>query len=109
MITPAQCRAARALVEISREDLATLSTVAHRTIVDFERGARDPRSSTKEALRKALEGAGVIFLDDGQQVAGGPGVRLPASGEAIDGGDAEEAEALRREQSVMARVRERAK
>lgn len=76
MITPEQCRAARALVDLSREELADLSGTAHRTIVDFERGARQPRAPTLEALRSALERAGVTFLAAGQQVAGGAGVRL---------------------------------
>ena len=73
MITAAQCRAGRALVEISREDLAERSSVSHRSIVDFERGAREPRESTKAALRAALEAAGVVFIPEN---GGGAGVRL---------------------------------
>ncbi|AWC22219.1 helix-turn-helix protein [Aminobacter sp. MSH1] len=76
MITPEQCRAARALVDLSREELANLSGTAHRTIVDFERAARQPRAATLDALRRALEQAGVIFLADGEQIAGGAGVRM---------------------------------
>ncbi|MDW9600405.1 helix-turn-helix domain-containing protein [Sinorhizobium meliloti] len=64
MITPAQCRAARALIEWPREQLAEVSRVALRTIVDFERGARAPREVTLIAIRSALESAGVIFIDD---------------------------------------------
>ena len=80
MITAEQCRAARALVDLSREDLADLSKTAHRTIVDFERGARQPRTATLEALRLALEQAGVAFLAEGEQIAGGAGVRLARRG-----------------------------
>ena len=47
-----------------------------RTIVDFERGARDPRDLTKDALFRALELGGVLFLDAGSERNGGPGVRL---------------------------------
>ncbi|MFL9824113.1 helix-turn-helix domain-containing protein [Rhodoplanes sp. SY1] len=73
MLTAAQCRAARALIEWSRDDLAAASAVAIRTVVDFERGAREPRAATLQALRAALEAAGVDFID-----GRGPGVRLRA-------------------------------
>jgi transcriptional regulator with XRE-family HTH domain len=73
MITSAQSRAARALINWSRETLAEQSKVALRTVVDFERDAREPRAVTKDAIQRALEAAGVIFIEaDGE----GPGVRL---------------------------------
>jgi hypothetical protein len=65
MITPAQCRAARALLDWPKEWLASESGVGSRAIGDFEKGARAPRPN---ALRRALEKAGVEFLDDGQGV-----------------------------------------
>jgi hypothetical protein len=52
--------------------------VALRTVVDFERGARAPREVTLDALRRALESAGVIFVEENGE---GPGVRLRKSGE----------------------------
>ena len=73
MLTSPQCRAGRALLDWSREELATASKVGLRTIVDFERGAREPRELTKDALRAALETAGVIFVEENGE---GPGVRL---------------------------------
>jgi transcriptional regulator with XRE-family HTH domain len=72
-ITAAQCRAARALVDLSREDLATASAVALRTLVDFERGARAPREATLTSIQAALEAAGVEFIPEN---GGGPGVRM---------------------------------
>jgi len=72
-LTPSQCRAARALVEISREDLASAASVAVRTISDFEAGRRDPIASTRSAIRAALEAAGVEFIAEN---GGGAGVRL---------------------------------
>jgi transcriptional regulator with XRE-family HTH domain len=72
-ITSAQCRAARALLDWSREELATASAVALRTIVDFERGARAPRAATLAATASALEAAGVIFIAENGD---GPGVRI---------------------------------
>lgn len=76
MINAAQSRAARALLNWSRETLAAASKVALRTIVDFEREAREPRTVTLEAIQGALEKAGVIFIDDASE---GPGVRLRKS------------------------------
>lgn len=73
MIISAQCRAARALLNWSRKDLADAAKVAERTIVDFERGAREPYERTLRDIREALEGAGVVFIE---QNGDGPGVRL---------------------------------
>lgn len=73
MLTAAQCRAARALVEMSRESLAEAAAVAVRTISDFESGRRDPIRATQSAIRAALEAAGVEFIPEN---GGGAGVRL---------------------------------
>lgn len=72
-IDPAQCRAARALVSLSQRDLAELAKVAPRTLADFETGTRSPHPRTLEALRAALETAGVLFI---AKNGNGPGVRL---------------------------------
>jgi hypothetical protein len=60
-ITPLQCRAARAGLEWSREHLAELAKIGERTVTDFERHASNMLRSKKAAVRKAFEGAGVIF------------------------------------------------
>jgi transcriptional regulator with XRE-family HTH domain len=70
MITAAQCRAGRALIEWSREQLAEASKVALRTIVDFERSARSPREVTLDAIQRALETAGVIFIEANGEAEG---------------------------------------
>jgi transcriptional regulator with XRE-family HTH domain len=75
VITPDQCRAARALLDWSREQLAEASKVAHRTIVDFERGARAPRNATLDVLHRTFEAAGVQFIPEN---GGGAGVRWAA-------------------------------
>ncbi len=59
----------------SREKLAKAAGVGTSTIVDFERGARQPYNRTLVDIRRALEDAGVIFIDAEEDV-GGPGVRL---------------------------------
>jgi transcriptional regulator with XRE-family HTH domain len=65
MLTKAQCRAARAGLEWSREDLAEMAGLSDRTITDFERGAREPHDNNKRAIRAAFEAAGVRFTEDG--------------------------------------------
>ena len=79
MLTPAQLRAARALVGWSREKLAEASGVIANTIRNFENGVSDPKQSTLLAWRRALSKAGVEFIDDGSD-GKGPGVRLKDKG-----------------------------
>ena len=73
-ITFEQCQAARALVGLDQEKLASKAVVPPDDIVDFEKGSRTPSANALAAIRKALEFAGVIFIDEDD--AGGPGVRL---------------------------------
>ena len=71
-MTPAQCRMARAALELGVRDLATLADVAPSTITRLERGeGLYPR--TIDAIRIALEAAGVEFIAEN---GCGPGVRL---------------------------------
>ena len=73
MITPAQCKAARALVGWSQQDLAEKSRIGIVTIHQLEAGTSQPRRATIDVIRRALEAAGVEFIDEN---GGGPGVRL---------------------------------
>ncbi len=63
LITPAQCRAARALLAMAQEDLAKSARVASKTVVRFEKG-ETAKASTAQVLRFALERSGVRFLTD---------------------------------------------
>jgi transcriptional regulator with XRE-family HTH domain len=72
-LSPAQCRAGRALVKLTQYDLGGVAQVAKKTIADFELEVRTPYPRTLQALRAALEAAGVEFIDEN---GGGPGVRL---------------------------------
>ena len=74
MLRPQQLRAARALVGWSREDLAKESGVSTLAIKSFETRGSDPRQTTIYKWIRALEKAGVVFLDKDKD--GGPGVRL---------------------------------
>ena len=68
-------RAARALLRWEQTDLAAASSVSLPTIKRLEAkpGIMAAHMSTTVALRKALEAAGIEFIDEN---GGGPGVRL---------------------------------
>lgn len=72
-ISAAQSRAARALLDWSRDDLAAASGIPGRTLADFELGNTAPRARTLEAIRAAFEAAGILFIEEN---GGGAGVRL---------------------------------
>ncbi|WP_328587454.1 helix-turn-helix transcriptional regulator [Cereibacter azotoformans] len=71
-MTPDQSRMARAAVRLGVRELAAAAGVSPDTIARFERG-EELRASTVEAIRAALEAAGVEFIPEN---GGGPGVRL---------------------------------
>jgi transcriptional regulator with XRE-family HTH domain len=79
VITAAQIRAARALIEWRQIDLAEASGISEISIKNIERGATDARGSTLAAIQAAFNRAGVVFLDPGDIRDGGPGVRLKVS------------------------------
>lgn len=80
-MTPAQCRAARALLDWSQQQLAEAARVGIVTVRQFEGGASQPRNATLDVMQRALEGAGVIFVAEN---GGGAGVRLRRGG--VDSG-----------------------
>jgi transcriptional regulator with XRE-family HTH domain len=71
-----QCRAARALLGWSQDNLEARSRVAKKTIADFERDARNPNPRTSLALQTTLEAFGIVFIPEN---GGGAGVRLIAA------------------------------
>jgi len=73
MISPAQCRAARGLLDWSQQRLAEHAGVGVVTIRQLEGENQQPRRATLFVVREALERAGVEFIDEN---GGGPGVRL---------------------------------
>lgn len=74
VLTPKQLRAARVLVGWSRAMLARKSGVPLPTLDKIEAGKTDPKLTTAGKLRRALEDAGVIFVDPTKEH--GPGVIL---------------------------------
>lgn len=77
MITGSLCKAARALVDVTREKLAKRSGVDEDVIEAFERNISTPDSATIEALQSALEALGALFIPE--EGANGAGVRLKFS------------------------------
>jgi transcriptional regulator with XRE-family HTH domain len=73
MVTPAQCRAARGLLDWSQQDLAVDAGIGIVTVRQVEAGVTEPRRATLVVLRQAFERAGVEFIDEN---GGGSGVRL---------------------------------
>jgi transcriptional regulator with XRE-family HTH domain len=60
-LSPAQCRAARALLGMTQDQLAVKSGVSKRAIVAFELGQSTPIRNNLAAIQGALEQAGVEF------------------------------------------------
>jgi transcriptional regulator with XRE-family HTH domain len=76
VLLSAQCRAARALIEWSPEQLARTAAVDLQTIREFEARFRRPDVAARQRIRIALEEAGVVFIDEN---GGGGGARLKFS------------------------------
>jgi len=62
-ITPEKCRAARAMLGMSQEELCAAAGISRTTLVFFERGERSPEKETLAAIEKALTRPGVVFVD----------------------------------------------
>ncbi|MGO6789464.1 XRE family transcriptional regulator [Rhizobium leguminosarum] len=73
MINGSQCRAARALIDFSRERLAISAGVSIESISRFESKLTEPTDEEVAALQAALEQAGAVFISDNGR---GIGVRL---------------------------------
>lgn len=74
MLTTHQIRAARALLDWSQDDLARETGLSRPTIKRMEtKGPGGSTAANVEAVQRALEAAGVIFIAENGE---GPGVRL---------------------------------
>jgi DNA-binding Xre family transcriptional regulator len=74
VITPAQIRAARGLLDWSREDLIKRCGVSMRTLVSIESGKAKVKTVTLTAICEALSAAGIKFINENG--GGGAGVHL---------------------------------
>nr|WP_247363681.1 MULTISPECIES: transcriptional regulator [unclassified Bradyrhizobium] len=79
-LSSAQIRAGRALVRWSAAELAEASALGANTIrrAEVSDGDTSLTAANDQAIRRALESAGVEFIDSN---GGGPGVRLRKAAE----------------------------
>ena len=70
MMTPAQSRAARALLDRPQQHFA--DAAGNAAVRDFERGTSSRHKATLDVLQRALETAGVELIPEN---GSGPGVR----------------------------------
>jgi len=64
-VTPAQCSAARRLLDWSANELARRSGIAATTVAAFERNSKRTNEATMRVMRYALEDAGIVFVKAG--------------------------------------------
>jgi DNA-binding XRE family transcriptional regulator len=62
VVSPSQCRAARAWLGWTQAELALHASVARKTIADFEQANRTLHYRSRETITVALESAGAEFL-----------------------------------------------
>lgn len=70
-MTPDQCRAGRALVGMTQQQLGEKVGVSRKTIAFYETGVRAPMLNNLRMMRMALEAEGVEMIDGDR-----PGVRM---------------------------------
>lgn len=73
VITAAQCRAARALIEWTDLRLSEAAGVDLEVVKNLEARFRRPSGEQQQRIRRALEAGGVVFIAEN---GGGVGVRL---------------------------------
>ena len=71
VLSAGQCRAARAFIGLSQDDLARQARVGLSTVRNFEAGRSTPYVNNLLAIQRTLEAAGVEFTNGDQ-----PGVRM---------------------------------
>lgn len=87
-MSPEQCRAARAWLNWTQQELARRAGVGLSTVRDFEKGERTPITNNLAAIRRAVENAGIQLVFDGNGNATGlMAGRDPVSGSVSGAGE----------------------
>ena len=73
MLSREQILGARAMLGMTRAELAAMVGLSATGLSNIENGISDPKVSTMEAIRKALEASGIVFIPEDTL---GSGVRL---------------------------------
>jgi DNA-binding transcriptional regulator YiaG len=68
IMTPEQCRAARAWLNWPQDALAKAANVGVSTVRDFEAARREPTRNNLTAMKVALETGGISFVNDGDHL-----------------------------------------
>ena len=71
-LSPAQCRAARGLLDWTQERLAEAAGISRSTVRDFESGRHELHRSTAELIVAAFGAAGAVLLPEGDGVRFAP-------------------------------------
>jgi DNA-binding XRE family transcriptional regulator len=64
MITAAQLRAARGLLDWTRADLAKAANISPETVKNIEHGTFRPQENTAEAIKRAFSAHDVVFIEN---------------------------------------------
>lgn len=70
IITAAQCRGARGMLDWSQTKLGNEAGLSLSTIRDFEKGRRMPLIQSMQAMVDAMEKAGIIFTKPNENSVG---------------------------------------
>jgi DNA-binding XRE family transcriptional regulator len=69
-LVPATCRAARALLAWTQEDLAHAAGVCRSTVREFEKGHHELQRASEDAITDALKAQGIQFIHGPQDIVG---------------------------------------
>jgi ribosome-binding protein aMBF1 (putative translation factor) len=75
-MSPEQSRAARGWLDWSQDDLAAKAKVSVSTVRAFEKGRHSTTAANLDAMRRAIEAAGIILVFDDRGRARGIEAKL---------------------------------